>query len=240
MIVHLADTDYIRTFIKRGMLKGLKFPILFSFYKSDRVDLYHPYTTSLIVDSGAFTFQKNGVKKLNTYFKDYKKCIEKHNHFSHTWFVELDIDNLVGYETVKEMRKELLEITPHIIPVWHKNRGLNDYKKICKDFDYIGISGVNGDDLFNEKEMQVFVNYAHKHGTRVHGFGVHKDKTLKTVPFDSVDATSWCKATIYGNYKGKKLSSDYRKNHCHDIAFLELLQGIKKAEYYRQYWRNKK
>ena len=87
--------------------------------------------------------------------------------------------------------------------------------------------------------MRVFVNYAHKHGTKVHGFGVHRDKTLKTVPFDSVDATSWCNAAIYGRYKGQQLSSDYRRNHCHDIAFLQLLQGIKKSEYYEKYWRNK-
>lgn len=239
MLVHLAETGFIRKNIKNGKLNGIKFPILFSFYAFQDLETYHSHATSLIVDSGAFTFQKKGAKNLNKYVKDYKKFINKYKDYPNTWFVELDIENKVGYRKVKQIRKELLEITPKIIPVWHKERGLNDFKKTCKDFQYIGISGVNGDDLFNEKEMRVFVNYAHKHGTRVHGFGVHKDKTLKTVPFDSVDATSWCKATIFGNYKGKKLTSKYRRTNYDNIAFLELLQGIKKAEYYKKYWRNK-
>ena len=239
MNVHLAETGFIRKNILNGNLKGLKFPILFSFNAFQDLETYHPHATSLIVDSGAFTFQQKGIKELNEYVENYKKFINKYKKYPNTWFVELDIENKVGYNNVKKIRKELLKITPNIIPVWHKERGLNDYKKTCKEFNYIGISGVNGDDLFNEKEMRVFVNYAHKHNTKVHGFGVHKDKTLKTVPFDSVDATSWCKATIFGNYKGKKLSSNYRRKHYDNVAFLEILNGIKKVEYYKKYWRDK-
>ena len=42
----------------------------------------------------------------------------------------MDVDNIIGYEKVLELRKILLEATDKIIPVWHKNRGIDEFKKM--------------------------------------------------------------------------------------------------------------
>lgn len=238
MKYHLAEAgNYIKEFIDKGYLKNLQFNILFSFAYNNQMEIYQKNGTHIIVDSGAFTFQQKGIKKLKSYMKNYTKFIENNKHYNNVHFIEMDIDNIIGYDEVKNIRNQLLEITPKIIPVWHRSLGIKEYKNMCKTFDYISFSGVNKEDLINNQEMKQFVNYAHQHNCKVHGLGVGSKKTLLTVPFDSVDNTSWLKATRFGSYNNKKLSSEYLRTNYKKVALLELLQGVKTAKYYENYWR---
>lgn len=102
-----------------------KMNILCSFiYTSEKMTDYFSQFNDVLIDSGAFTFM-NQSKNSNVDFFDYankyadfikKKKIKR--------YFELDIDSIVGYEKVKEIRKLLEDKTgvkpiPVIyIPLW--------------------------------------------------------------------------------------------------------------------------
>lgn len=90
------------------------------------------------------------------------------------------IHEKVGYSQVKEYRNELLEITNKIIPVWHKPLGLNEYKKMCDNYNYIGVSCVKDRSIPSNKYGS-FVGYAHQHQTKFHGLGMLRPKILDKV-----------------------------------------------------------
>lgn len=68
----------------------------------------------ILLDSGAFTFAFSGAKvdvaKIDwkKYVEDYATCINA-NNIKH--FMELDIDRVVGYQKVKELRAYLEHLT---------------------------------------------------------------------------------------------------------------------------------
>ena len=86
----------------------------------------------------------------------------------------MDIDAIVGYERVKAMRRRLeSETERRCIPVWHRSRGLEEFKRLCKEYPYIGIGGfaiktiLPNEFPFVRKLIQIAAGY----GTKVHGLG---------------------------------------------------------------------
>lgn len=80
-----------------------------------------------LLDSGAFTFFSSGKKiDWDEYIEKYANFIKEHDV---SYFFELDIDSLIGYESVKQYRKKLERLTNRqCIPVWHKSRGMKSGK----------------------------------------------------------------------------------------------------------------
>ena len=115
-------------------------------------------------------------------------------------FFELDVDSIVGYDAVKRMRVRLeAETEKQSIPVWHRSRGLDEFKRLCRDYPYIGIGG------FAIKHIQPseygyvrrLVQYANSCGVRVHGLGYTK-KDAVSFGFYSVDSTTWTTQVNFG------------------------------------------
>ena len=115
-------------------------------------------------------------------------------------FFELDVDIIVGYDAVKRMRARLeAETGKQSIPVWHRSRGLDEFKSLCRDYPYIGIGG------FAIKHIQPseygyikrLVQYANACGVRVHGLGYTK-KDAVDFGFYSVDSTTWTTQVNFG------------------------------------------
>jgi len=170
-----------------------------------------------ILDSGAFTFMSNIKKGDNLnwdeYVENYADFINEHNI---DLFFELDIDVIVGIKEVERLRDKLEYITSKkCIPVWHKSRGLDYWKKINKGYDYIAIGGiVSGEIKRNEyKFFNPLLKIAKENGTKVHGLGFTNEKGLQEYKFDSVDSTAW----IYGNrggflyyFNGNKIIKRYK------------------------------
>ena len=171
--------------------------ILESFYyiKPWQYELIHT-SKMFLLDSGAFTFFSNGKNQdWNEYLIRYADFINKHDV---QYFFELDIDDLIGYERVLELRKKLVEYTgKKPIPVWHISRGKQDYIDMCKEFDYVAIGGLVGTESNSkrqkllEKSFPWFINVAHKNGAKIHALGYTKVKTFEQYHFDSVDSTRW-------------------------------------------------
>jgi len=147
-----------------------------------------------ILDSGAFTFMQ-GKEKV-----DWREYIDKYVDFINKYdidrFFELDIDAVEGIEKVESLRSRLEEGTgKRCIPVWHKNRGTDYWKRMCKKYDYVAIGGMATDDSRKYRNWLVskfpwFIKEAHKRGAKVHGLG-YTPSNLKNCLFDSVDSTSW-------------------------------------------------
>ena len=216
-----------------------RFNILFSFYKTQTITPYLPFMKSLLIDSGAFTLQKRKLSNADfeKYFKKYKGFIEKNEQWDFiNGFFELDIPQQIGYDNVKRVREELFECTDKIIPVWHKEYGINEFKEMVNSYDYIGVSCVKNRSI-KKQSYSKFVNYAHKHNCKIHGLGMLSKPILNQVPFDSVDGTGWLKSVRYGRYKKNKLNSDYIRKNQYELTYVDLLNHIKMQEHYYNKWR---
>lgn len=155
-----------------------------------------------LLDSGAFTYMNTksgeGVDWVD-YIKRYAAFINKYDIDK---FLELDIDNVVGYDEVKRLRALLETLTnKKCIPVWHKSRGIDEYKKMCQEYSYAAIGGIVTKEI-KPAQYPVFKNLlkiAAGYKCRIHGLGfTGLAGGLEQYKFHSVDSTAW----LYGNRGG--------------------------------------
>ena len=127
-------------------------------------------------------------------YANYVKTLGIKNYF------ELDIDCVVGYDEVLKLRKVIENIVGwQSIPVWHPNRGLEDFTKTCKDYKYIALGSFGKAGAKKDCYMKFFIDEAHRNDTRIHGLGYTKTCTLDKINFDTVDSTSWLNGPKFGN-----------------------------------------
>lgn len=167
-----------------------------------------PKYKDFLLDSGAFTFM-NGKKadSFDGYLEKYIKFINDHDIKN---FFELDVDSITGYEEVKRLRRILENKTgKKSIPVWHKSRGLDEWKRLTENYSYVAIGG------FVVKEIQKkeypfipgLLDIAKRNGCKVHGLGFTSDEALK-MGFYSVDSTNWQSSSRFGGiqyFNGKRM-----------------------------------
>ena len=192
----------------------------------------------IIIDSGAHSFQFG--KKVNwiEYTKQYAEFIKQFDRPNVVGYFEMDIENIIGYDKVLELRKILENVSNKIIPVWHPDRGINDYLEMCEKYHdkVIAIGGFRGTDIKDEQFI-MFLKYAKKYNCKVHCLGMTRKKVLDKVPFDYVDSSTWLQQVNYGNVffgkgkfakaKGTEKKEQYKFNY---------LQGMKMQEYYHKKW----
>lgn len=125
---------------------------------------------NFMLDSVAFSMFKLGIDKhkLLKYVDDYCDFI---NYFKIKNFLELDIDVVIGYESVKKLNdyiKNKTDVKP--IYVHHTNRPYEDYINACKNNKLVAVGGLVGEkndyDLLN-----TFIEDAYVYGTKVHLLG---------------------------------------------------------------------
>jgi hypothetical protein len=213
--------------------------ILESFYYVDAdTERLLPYFGDFLLDSGAFTFMQNSKAHCNwdEYIERYAAFINKNKVAK---FFELDIDSVVGYGKVKEYRQKLERLTNRqCIPVWHKSRGIDEYKRMCDEYGYVAIGGIVSKEITKEQytAFPALIKEAHQRGAKVHGLGFTALDWLTKCPFDSVDSTAWTTGNRFGfvyQFNGKtmikhdcphgKRLGDSRKvaliNYCEWIKF---------------------
>lgn len=155
-----------------------------------------------MLDSGAFTFMQDNKTHLNwdEYIERYAAFIVRNNVKK---YFELDIDSVVGYEKVKEYRKKLESLTGRpCIPVWHNNRGKDEFIRMSQEYDYVALGGlVGGNSEYSQKYWKFFpwfINTAHSNGARIHALGFTSLVGIEKYHFDSVDSTAWTTGNRFG------------------------------------------
>lgn len=164
-----------------------------------------------MLDSGAFTFLNSKRRNIDIeeYIERYVQFIKQHDI---DYFFELDIDPVVGYEEVKKIRRKIERKTKkRCIPVWHKSRGIKDFKDMCRKYDYVAIGGMVTKEIPATEYflLNAFCDYAHSQGCKIHGLGFTPGN-LKDYRFDSVDSASWKIYGVYGrlaNFSDGKMTS---------------------------------
>lgn len=170
-----------------------------------------------LLDSGAFTFMNNFKGEIN-----WKEYVDRYADFiiknDIKYFFELDIDPIIGYEKVKELTKYLeSKVGRKCIPVWHKNRGLEEWRRLTKEYDYVAIGGIVTKEI-KPQEYRYFkpmLEIAKKNNCKVHGLGFTNLKLLSKYHFYSVDSTSWKSGGRFGQiylFKNNKLIQISYKN----------------------------
>lgn len=153
-----------------------------------------------LLDSGAFSFmsgKKCTMDSLEKYQEEYIKYIISRDV---KYFFELDVDTIFGLDFVHKLRKELEQRTKKkCIPVWHKSRGVNYWKWMVDNYDYVAIGGLVFHVMPKEYELiRKMVAYARAKGVKVHGLGFTKTSQLNKYAFWSVDSTSYKMSAIRG------------------------------------------
>lgn len=194
-----------------------------------------------LLDSGAFTFMNGANGKVNwdEYISKYIAFINE-NDVEH--YFELDIDAIVGYEEVKRIRARIeSETGKKSIPVWHKSRGMDEFKRLVKDYDYIAIGGFAIKHIKQNEYpiIRKMVQYAYESGTKVHGLGFTPKEVTK-YKFYSVDSTTWLSCRRFGSlfkYDNGQMRMVTPKNHGtrkdrqREIEVLTMKEWIKYQKY---------
>ena len=80
---------------------------------------------------------------------------------------------------------------------------------MVKNYKYVAIGGIRQEiGKKRYKYFKLFLDEAHKHNCRVHGLGFTRTADLESIPFDSVDSTSYlCGARFFKPHRfdGKKI-----------------------------------
>lgn len=134
----------------------------------------------------------------NEYIEKYADFVKRNNIQK---YFELDIDSIVGFDAVLEIRKKLENLTgTKPIPVWHKSRGIERFRRDAADYPYVALGGIAIKE-FSRNEYPLFtafINEAHKYGAKIHGLGFTNLEGIKKYHFDSVDSTSWVSGNRFG------------------------------------------
>ena len=219
--------------------------ILQSFYYADEFTEKHiiPNAKDFLLDSGAFTFmQGKGHTDWNEYLERYADFINR-NRIKH--FFELDIDSVVGYEEVKRLRRNLERLTGRQpIPVWHNNRGKDEFERHAKEYPYVAIGGLVavGKAEYARKLWKFFpwfINTAHENGAKIHALGFTSLDGITQYHFDSVDSTAWTTGNRFGfvyKFDGRTMKKidvpeGYRLNNPKKVALINYTEWIKFQKY---------
>lgn len=208
MKVFLAGTGlwrYVQPTIKEGVSNWKPY-ILESFYYAykDGLEELIPVFGDFLLDSGAFTFMQNSKKHVdwNEYLEQYAEFINTHNVDK---FFELDIDSVVGYDNVIELRGKLERLTgKQSIPVWHISRGKDEFLKMCEEYPYVALGGIVGAGKGSKTYKRYhtafpwFIQEAHKRNAKIHGLGFTSLQGITKYHFDSVDSTAWTTGNRFG------------------------------------------
>lgn len=191
--------------------KKYKVNILESFLQTTaESERYLPYYDDYMLDSGAFSMLTGNTKKINlkSYVDAYIEYINRHDIKK---FFELDIDPIIGYDEVLQIRNYIERKTgKKPIPVWHRSRGKEEFLKMCSDYPYVALGGIAIKEIKPSEHQHFtwFINEAHKRGAKIHGLGYTNLKGLQKYHFNSVDSSSWVSGNRFGHvyrFNGKTL-----------------------------------
>lgn len=210
--IFLAGAE-VETLTRALLDNGVK-SILYSYYYIhvmrrerfiEQIQREHP-DVRFFLDSGAFTYWtkfRAEPEKL-PHWRAFKAAYYK--YIEGTWerwyrISELDLDNTFPEITLgllAEWRDEALERWPtaNFMPVWHGNRGPEEWTWYCRDKRFKCMAIGSGLPYLGLHRRMIIE--AHRWNKAVHGFGMTRFNALRFLPYDTVDSTSWLMGQKFG------------------------------------------
>lgn len=199
----------------------------------------------LLVDSGAHSFQSGKRVNWEEYTKKYAKFIRENDCDKILGWFEMDVDMVIGYEKVLNLRSILNQSTKKIIPVWHKNRGIDEFKRMCHETEgeIVAVTGFKNEDI-QDDQYAPFLKYAWKCGKKLHCLGMTRQKVMDRVPFDYVDSSSWKLSATFGSLKSwserehklKNVPNTKGKFTTKQLFYKNLMEYVKMVRHYNIKW----
>lgn len=212
---------------------------LMSFYylKQPVFERVLQHSELMLIDSGAHSFQKGKKVDWVEYTKKYAEWIRANDCPKILGYFEMDVDNAIGYDKVLQLRAILEQSSDKIIPVWHKNRGVNEFKKMCQQYagKIVAITGFRNEDI-KDHQYLMFLKYAKKYGCKVHCLGMTRKEILDKVPFDYVDSSSWVQRGAYARIGNRKVNSDFARANVKRVFLENYKLAMEMQKYYYKRW----
>lgn len=171
-------------------------------YKKALYDKKPKQFKNFMADSGAFTAMNAGKKIDEQYINTYCDWIIENDIDN---YIEMDLDEIVGYEKVLEIRKFIEKRTGKpCIPVWHLSRGAEGWKRMVQEYDYcaLSLSGFTDSSKWLRKHkyepLKFFLNEANKNNCKVHALGCNQIELMKRFHFYSCDSSCHTLGYRYG------------------------------------------
>lgn len=196
---------------------------------------------NFLLDSGAFSFMSGKECSKETLIEYCDSYIDFINRNDVKQFFEIDVDTIFGIDFVEQLRKRIESRTgKSCIPVWHKGRGIDYWKRMVDEYNYIAIGGL----VFHVKQsewgmIKKLVDYAYFKHVKVHGLGFTKTNILDQFRWYSVDSTSWKMSALRGQniqtfndgqMLQRKLNTNGKKSN---LSKLALHNGLEWCKYQR-------
>lgn len=236
--------ELVENFADSG-LTHFKWNLMSFYYLRNRFPLAEKIrnrSDEILIDSGAHSFQKGKKVDWVKYTYEYATFIKNFDADNVLGYFEMDVDNIIGYKNVLELRKILESVSGKIIPVWHKNRGIADFKEMCKTHKgkIVAISGFKNEDI-KDNQYAMFLKYAWESGCSLHCLGMTRKNILDQVPFDYTDSSSWKQHGIFGKIDNVGNVTKNFSKKSREIVFLESYkQAMKMQSYYYEKWQGAK
>ena len=170
-------------------------------------------TGIITIDSGAHSFfsfiglsvsadktlSKGEMPDPEEYFINYVTWIKQWYSYA-DYFVELDLQDIVGQKRVEEWRDIYKKegIYDKIITVHHSMNTDEDWDKMIRESEsrYIALEGLRGGKV-NLPYMKL-IKSCYDNKVKVHGFALTNQSIIAKYPFYSVDSSSWTAVNRYG------------------------------------------
>jgi len=221
MKVYLAGMESILNSYKDVKIKTTDNVFGTFFYQKNTTSLLNELAERkheglITIDSGAHSFfgyagissathQQNADKSKmpdpDEYVERYFKWLKEHwEKFS--YFVELDIQAIVGLDKVKQWRKRMKKegLYEKCITVYHRCDEWKDYLDMLKDSQskYVGLEGLRHGKMC--VPYMKCLKTAYEKQVKVHGFALTNPSVANEYPFYSIDSTTWTSPVRYGTF----------------------------------------
>lgn len=213
----------------------IKYGLVSYYYMKDNDETFNLVLDKcqfVLIDSGAHSFQHGAKVDFDDFTRKYINFVKKWTHHPKiVGFFEMDIDNVSTYEKVLIYQKELKKVSEKIIPVWHNNRGIDDFHNMCKlhKNKRVAITGFKNNDII-DSQYNLFINTSQKYGADLHILGMTRFDLMNSLNLsnnDSADSSSWKQTGIFGGINLISASGTSYKLSCLEGLDLSYKEFIK-------------